>query len=134
MLERQLSLRDDRVGERLNMRVQQLPGAAINLRIVEPLQQQKVGVATHLGQEGRERKALIEQPSKRRRRLIGRDSQFNEAGSGRLRLVARGSDRGMKIGAEALGKELAAMMGAFYGPTAALPAVLLGLLILYFAR
>jgi hypothetical protein len=50
-----------------------------------------------------------------------------------LALVA-GAASGVKIGAEALGKELAAMMGAFYGPTAALPAVLLGLLILYFAR
>jgi hypothetical protein len=50
-----------------------------------------------------------------------------------LALVA-GAASGMKIGAEALGRELAAMMGAFYGPTAALPAVLLGLLILYFAR
>jgi hypothetical protein len=48
--------------------------------------------------------------------------------------LAAGAASGMKIGAEALGKELAAMMGAFYGPTAALPAVLLGLLILYFAR
>ena len=51
-----------------------------------------------------------------------------------LALVA-GAASGLKIGAQALGKELAAMMGAFFGPTAALPAVLVGLPILYyFAR
>ena len=46
--------------------------------------------------------------------------------------LAAGAASGLKIGAEALGKELAAMMGAFFGPTAALPAVLVGLPILYF--
>jgi hypothetical protein len=45
-----------------------------------------------------------------------------------------GALSGMKIGAEALGKELAAMMGAFFGPTAVLPAVLLGLAVLYFVH
>lgn len=48
-----------------------------------------------------------------------------------LTLLA-GAASGLKIGAEALGKELAAMMGAFFGPTSALPAVLVGLGILYF--
>ena len=48
-----------------------------------------------------------------------------------ITLVA-GAASGLKIGAEALGKELAAMMGAFFGPTAVLPAVLIGLPILYF--
>lgn len=48
--------------------------------------------------------------------------------------LAAGAASGLKIGADALGKELAALMGAFYGPTAALPAVLVGLVILYFAR
>ncbi len=50
-----------------------------------------------------------------------------------LALVA-GAASGLKIGAAALGKELAAMMGAFFGPTAALPAVLVGLGVLYFVR
>lgn len=48
-----------------------------------------------------------------------------------LALLA-GAASGLKIGAEALGKELSAMMGAFFGPTAALPAVLVGLGILWF--
>lgn len=48
--------------------------------------------------------------------------------------LAAGATSGIKIGADALGKELAALMGAFYGPTAVLPAALLGLAILYFAR
>ena len=48
--------------------------------------------------------------------------------------LAAGAASGLKIGADALGKELAALMGAFYGPTAALPAVLVGVVILYFAR
>jgi hypothetical protein len=50
-----------------------------------------------------------------------------------LALVA-GAASGLKIGAASLGKELAAMMGAFFGPTAALPAVLVGLGVLYFVR
>ena len=45
-----------------------------------------------------------------------------------------GAASGLKIGTEALGRELAALMGAFFGPTAALPACLVGLLVLYFAR
>ena len=48
--------------------------------------------------------------------------------------LAAGAASGLKIGADALGKELAALMGAFYGPTSALPAVLVGLVILYFVR
>ena len=48
--------------------------------------------------------------------------------------MAAGAASGMKIGAEALGRELAAMMGAFFGPTAALPAVLVGLPLLYYFR
>ncbi len=48
--------------------------------------------------------------------------------------LAAGAASGLKIGAESLGKEIAAMMGALFGPTAALPAVLVGLAILYFAR
>jgi hypothetical protein len=50
-----------------------------------------------------------------------------------LALVA-GAASGLKIGADALGKELAALMGAFFGPTAALPAVLVGLGVLYVVR
>jgi hypothetical protein len=49
-----------------------------------------------------------------------------------LLALAAGAASGLKIGAENLGKELAAMMGAFFGPTAVLPAVLIGLAILYF--
>lgn len=48
--------------------------------------------------------------------------------------LAAGAASGMKIGAEALGKELAALMGAFYGPTAVLPAAVIGLAVLYFIR
>ena len=48
--------------------------------------------------------------------------------------LAAGAASGVKIGADALGKELAAMMGAFFGPTAALPAVLVGLGVLYVLR
>ena len=51
-----------------------------------------------------------------------------------LLALAAGAASGLKIGAEALGKELAALMGAFFGPTAALPAVLVGLAILYFVH
>ena len=45
-----------------------------------------------------------------------------------------GAASGLKIGADALGKELAALMGAFFGPTAAVPAVLIGLAVFYFLR
>lgn len=48
--------------------------------------------------------------------------------------LAAGAVSGLKIGAEALGKELAALMGAFYGPTAVLPAAVIGLAVLYFTR
>jgi hypothetical protein len=48
--------------------------------------------------------------------------------------LAAGAASGMKIGAEALGKDLAALMGAFYGPTAVLPATLVGLTLMYFLR
>lgn len=45
-----------------------------------------------------------------------------------------GAASGLRIGAEALGKELAALMGAFFGPTAVLPAIVVGLLLLYVVR
>jgi len=48
--------------------------------------------------------------------------------------LAGGAASGLKIGADALGKELAAMMGAFFGPTAVLPAAVIGLAILYVIR
>jgi hypothetical protein len=48
--------------------------------------------------------------------------------------LAAGAVSGLKIGAEALGSGIAAMMGALFGPSAALPAVLVGLAILYFTR
>ena len=48
--------------------------------------------------------------------------------------LAAGAVSGMRIGAEFLGKELAAMMGAFYGPTSVLPAALVGLAILSWLR
>ncbi len=48
--------------------------------------------------------------------------------------LAAGAVSGLKIGADALGKELAALMGAFYGPTAVLPAAVIGLAVLYFTR
>lgn len=48
--------------------------------------------------------------------------------------LGAGAASGVKIGAEALGKELAALMGAFFGPTAALPAVVVGLVVVHFIR
>jgi hypothetical protein len=45
--------------------------------------------------------------------------------------LAGGALTGLKIGGEALGKELAALMGAFFGPTAVLPAAVVGLGLLY---
>ena len=48
--------------------------------------------------------------------------------------LAAGAASGLKLGADTLGKELAAMMGAFFGPSAALPAVLVGLPLLYLLR
>lgn len=44
--------------------------------------------------------------------------------------IAGGALMGLRLGASALGKELAALMGALFGPVAAVPGVLLGLLIL----
>lgn len=44
--------------------------------------------------------------------------------------VAAGAMTGIKIGGEFLGKQLAAMMGGFYGPVAVLPAALLVLVLL----
>ncbi len=43
--------------------------------------------------------------------------------------AAAGIVTGIKVGGEFLGKELAALMGAFYGPIAVIPAALLGVLI-----
>jgi hypothetical protein len=48
--------------------------------------------------------------------------------------LAGGALAGLKIGAGALGKELAALMGAFFGPTAVLPATIVGLGLLYVLR
>lgn len=48
--------------------------------------------------------------------------------------LAGGAFTGVKIGEAALGKELAALMGAFFGPTAVLPASLVGLGVLYTLR
>ncbi len=45
--------------------------------------------------------------------------------------IAAGALTGIKIGGQFLGKQLAAMMGGFYGPVAALPAVVLGIILLY---
>ena len=64
-------------------------------------------------------------------------TMMNLAGFAALALVlalVAGAASGLKIGAASLGKELAALMGAFFGPTAALPAVLVGLGVLYFLR
>lgn len=41
-----------------------------------------------------------------------------------------GAAMGVKIGGEFLGKELAAMMGAFFGPASVLPATLIGIILL----
>lgn len=41
-----------------------------------------------------------------------------------------GAIGGMLVGGRHIGHELAAMMGAFYGPVAALPGVFIGLVIL----
>lgn len=45
--------------------------------------------------------------------------------------VAAGAVSGIKVGGEFLGKELAAMMGAFFAPASVLPAALVG--IIFFA-
>ena len=44
--------------------------------------------------------------------------------------IAAGAIGGIIVGGKHLGNELAAMMGAFFGPMATLPGVLLGLLVL----
>lgn len=44
--------------------------------------------------------------------------------------MAGGALAGMQLAGKDLGNELAAMMGAMFGPTAAVPAVLLGLIVL----
>ena len=41
-----------------------------------------------------------------------------------------GALAGMRLAGKDLGNELAAMMGAMFGPTAAVPAVLVGLVVL----
>ncbi len=46
--------------------------------------------------------------------------------------TAGGAIGGILVGGEHLGKELAAMMGGFFGPIAAAPGVLLGLIALNF--
>jgi len=43
-----------------------------------------------------------------------------------------GAVGGIIVGGAALGNDLAAMMGAFFGPVASLPGVLIGLIILAF--
>jgi hypothetical protein len=47
--------------------------------------------------------------------------------------MAGGAAMGVKIGAEHLGKELAALMGAFFGPMPVAPAVVLGILVFLLA-
>jgi hypothetical protein len=44
--------------------------------------------------------------------------------------MAGGAVAGIRLAGKDLGTELAAMMGAMFGPTAALPAVLAGLVVL----
>ena len=44
--------------------------------------------------------------------------------------VAGGAVAGVRLAGKDLGNELAAMMGAMFGPTAVLPAVLVGLIVL----
>jgi len=44
--------------------------------------------------------------------------------------VAGGAVAGIRLAGKDLGNELAAMMGAMFGPTAVLPAVVLGLVVL----
>jgi len=48
--------------------------------------------------------------------------------------IVGGALSGMKIGGEYLGKELAAMMGAFFGPASVVPAAVLGIVILALFR
>ena len=44
--------------------------------------------------------------------------------------MAGGALAGVRLAGKDLGNELAAMMGAMFGPTAAVPAVLVGLVVL----
>ena len=44
--------------------------------------------------------------------------------------MAGGAVAGVRLAGKDLGNELAAMMGAMFGPTAAVPAVLVGLVVL----
>jgi hypothetical protein len=48
--------------------------------------------------------------------------------------MAGGALAGMRIGAKDLGASLAALMGAMFGPSGAVPGVLLGLLVLALVR
>ncbi|MBI3343891.1 MAG: hypothetical protein HY028_03340 [Gammaproteobacteria bacterium] len=43
-----------------------------------------------------------------------------------------GAAAGVKLAGKSLGDELAALMGAMFGPTGAVPAILLGLILLKF--
>ena len=49
-----------------------------------------------------------------------------------LLAAAGGALTGLRLAGKDLGNELAAMMGAMFGPTGAVPGVLLGLIILAF--
>lgn len=53
---------------------------------------------------------------------------------GLLASLIGGAAAGVKVGGKDLGNGLAAMMGAFFGPTAVLPAALLGLAVLAWLR
>lgn len=44
--------------------------------------------------------------------------------------IAGGALAGMKLAGDSLGNDLAALMGGMFGPTAAVPGVLVGLLVL----
>jgi hypothetical protein len=46
--------------------------------------------------------------------------------------IAAGAIAGIKIGGKDLGNSLAALMGAMYGPIAAAPGILVGLIVLAF--
>jgi len=49
-----------------------------------------------------------------------------------LLAVAGGAAAGVKLGGKDLGNSLAALMGAMYGPVAAAPGILAGLIVLAF--
>jgi len=46
--------------------------------------------------------------------------------------IIGGAIGGIKVGGEHLGNELAAMMGGFYGPMAAIPGIIIALVVLSF--